>query len=117
MFAQSRVPLRQVCDCGDHAEMRGYAEVNVPTIVDPSLSLEQIAIGQMRNNFFQLDRGRRAHSQRLEDPLLEEVTITQAAGVLNQHAQQKVALVTVLPARAGSEVERPLARSLIKLVC
>src|SRR5260370_42671545 len=109
MFAQSRVPLRQVFDCGDHAEMRGHAEVNVPTIVDPSLSLEQIAIGQMRNNFFQLDRGRPAHSQRLEDPLLEEVTINPAAGVPTQPSQRKVALVTGLPTRAGSQVQPALA--------
>ena len=71
---------------------------------------QRVVGGVVLDDARHVDHGGGRHSKRLEEPLVEEVAVATAAGMLDDHAEQRVADVAVLEALTGGEAQLVLDR-------
>ena len=104
---------------GDAARGPALGDVPVGGVVDLAVVSPPVAVGDLARCGHALDERRRLEAQGIEDPRLVQLAQRLAGRLFEDHAQQDVAGVAVLPHafRAGREVRRPIVDGILHQFC
>src|SRR5262245_40807943 len=95
--------------------MRRKLDLRDTSDIDELTVMEGISGRAILQNCPLIKDGSRFHSEGLEEPLSQKISIPPPAGLLDDHTEQEIPDVAVSPAISGTEVQRIFGRRLKQL--
>src|SRR5262249_12061240 len=112
---QRQIPFRRISDRSENSLMRRKLDRRDTSDIDELTIMEGISGRAILQNCPLIKDGSRFHSEGLEEPLSQKISIPPPAGLLDDHTEQEIPDVAVSPAISGTEVLRIFGRRLKQL--